>query len=172
MRIPLFECWKCAVGVSLVALLGCSGERQLPPSPAGDVLSNPPSEVTIEHIDEWIAQADGVDIRNGVTVQAGSTVELTLDASLSAELKRNNPQTAGFIEVRMLPTGASDSEWNTYEFSMKWIMGINENTHRTSVKIDAEPGAYDARVYLIGFDPYEDLPLMDLLAKTTVTVVE
>lgn len=168
MPLTPFSSKHLSLLLVLLLPLGCSGERQLPRDPAWEVLNKPPAEITNEYVSQWSATANGVDILEGVTVQQGSKVELTVDAELSDTL---SPHIVGIIEVRMLPQGTSDSDWETWEFPMRWFIGIDDsNPPRGDVKVD--PGVYDARIYFLGMNPYEEIPLLELLAKTTVTVVE
>lgn len=101
-------------------------------------------------------------VRQGEPVQVTGTVDLD-DSTFES------PDAHGLVHIRMLPVGTDEDAWGSWNYAMEWV-GPATGELSFGGKVDAPPGEYEARAYMIIGGMLEEVPTFDLLVKSTVTV--
>ncbi|MFG0332658.1 MAG: hypothetical protein ACF8TS_04775 [Maioricimonas sp. JB049] len=152
----------------ILCLLVAGGCEQEPVNPGVEVLENPPSEVNLSHTRAVKIEINGQDLSEGVTVRQGEPIQVTgtVDVDDSAF---ESPHVFGNVHIRMLPVGTEEDAWGSWKYAMEWVTTATKELSYSG-KVDAPPGEYEARAYMVIGGMLEEVPTFDLLVKSTVTV--
>lgn len=160
---------RAAVSVCVMfCVLFAAGCEQEPVNPAVEVLNNPPADVDLSRTREVKIEINGQDLSEGVTVRQGEPVQVTGTVDLD-DSTFESPHVFGNVHIRMLPVGTEEDAWGSWNYAMEWATAATKEL-TYSGEVDAPPGEYEARAYMIIGGMLEEVPTFDLLVKSTVTV--
>jgi len=160
---------RAAVSVCVMfCVLFAAGCEQEPVNPAVEVLNNPPTDVDLSRTRAVKIEVNGQDLSEGVTVRQGEPVQVTGTIDLD-DSTFESPHVFGNVHIRMLPVGTEEDAWGSWNYAMEWVTAATKELSYSG-KVDAPPGEYEARAYMVIGGLLEEVPTFDLLVKSTVTV--
>jgi hypothetical protein len=153
----------------LMCLVGCN---QRPTNPAVDVLSNPPEEINRSTHTETSVLLNGQPAL-GETLSLTSGEKVHIDMKVVRHDMKVVPMTA-MLEIRVMPEGSVGKQWASFQFIDHFICvpDVLNGTASLDTTVQAAPGTYDYRCFMMYYFATEEKPQFYLISKGKVIVAD